>query len=106
MITKLPDNAPTERQWNFNDEIGRNYMLYIPADQPVITAALHWRKTADSKAHPVGKYRFDLPALEAAGYVRFKDKRYFLRFQWPDDRIEVAINRHSPVRDLSRTPIP
>lgn len=107
MIHELPDDTPTDRHWNFNDEVGQNYMLYIPANQPVITGTLNWKETSDSKmAFPVGRYRFDLRALEAGGYVRFKDNRYFLRFQRTNERIEVAINRKSKALDFGRIIIP
>lgn len=102
MVTKLPLNSPSERHWNFNDAVGRNYMLYIPANQPGVTATLNWKKSSDSKAILVGKYRFDLRALEAGGFVRFKDNRYFLRFQRTKERIEIAINRSGKAQALGR----
>lgn len=77
-------------------------MLYIPANQPVITATLDWKESAQTEAFPVGKYRIDLPALEAKGYVRLKDNRYFLRFQRTKERIEIAINRKSKALDFER----
>lgn len=102
MIHKLRSDAQTDRHWNFNDAVGQNYMLYIPANQPVVTATLNWKKTSDSKAILVGNYRFDLRALEANGFVRFKDNRYFLRFQRTNDRIEIAINWSAEPLDLGR----
>lgn len=106
MITELPDDAPTERHWIFNDEKSQNYMLYIPANQPVITGTLNWKAESDSAVYPIGRYRFDLRALEAGGYVRFKDNRYFLRFQRTKERIEIAINRTSKALDFGRVQIP
>lgn len=106
MISKLPDDAPTDRQWNFNDEVGRNYMLYIPVCQTVVTAILNWKKNSGSKVFPVGRYRFDLRALEAGGYVRFKDNRYFLRFQRTNVRIEIAINRTGEALVIGQIPMP
>ncbi len=52
-------------------------MLYIPANQPVITAMLDWKESAKTEAFPVGKYRIDLPALEAKGYVRLQRQPVF-----------------------------
>jgi hypothetical protein len=106
MINELPEDAPTERHWNFNDEVNQNYMLYISSNQPVITATLNWKETAKSQAFPVGRYRLDLSALEAKGYVRLKDNRYFLRFQRTKERIEIAINRKSKALDFGRVMIP
>ncbi len=106
MITELNFNSPTERNWNFNDEKGQNYMLYIPANQPVITATLNWKESANTETFPIGKYRFDLRALEAGGYVRFKDNRYFLRFQRTNERIETAINRAGGALDFGRIQVP
>jgi hypothetical protein len=106
VITELPPESPTERQWNFNDEKGRNFMLYIPANQPVITATLNWKESAKAEAFSAGKYRIVLPALEANGYVRLKDNRYFLRFQRTKERIEIALNRKSKALDFGRIMIP
>lgn len=106
MITEFSSEMPTERQWIFNDDKGRNYMLYIPSNQPVITGTLNWKETSDSPVYLVGRYRFDLRALEAGGYVRFKDNRYFLRFQRTKERIEIAINRTSKALDFGRVLIP
>ncbi len=39
-------------------------MLFIPGNQPVLTAALDWKESAKANIFPVGKYRIDLPALE------------------------------------------
>jgi hypothetical protein len=105
MITELPSDTPTERHWTFNDEVNQNYMLYIPDNQPVITATLNWKETADSEAFPSGKYRLDLRALEVNGYVRLKDNRYFLRFQRTKEKIEIAINRKSKALDIGRIQI-
>lgn len=106
MITDLSPDSSTERHWNFNDEKGRNFMLYIPANQHVITATLNWKGTAADKAVPIGRYRIDLPALEASGFVRLKDNRYFLRFQRTKERIEIALNRTSKALDFGRIMIP
>lgn len=95
MITELPSDSPTQRHWNFNDAIRQNFMLFIPSNQPVITATLNWKKSGEDEAILVGKYRLNLPALEAKGYVRLKDNRYFLRFQRTGKRIEIAVNRKS-----------
>ncbi len=81
-------------------------MLYIPANQPFITATLDWKESAKAETFPVGKYRIDLPALEAKGYVRLKDNRYFLRFQRTKERIEIAVNRKSKALDFGRVLIP
>ncbi|MCF7675083.1 MAG: hypothetical protein K9N23_18500 [Akkermansiaceae bacterium] len=102
MISELPPDSPTDRLWNFNDEVNQNYMLYIPANQPVITATLTWKESAKAETFPVGKFRIDLPALDANGYVRLKDHRYFLRFQRTKERIEIALNRTSKALDLGR----
>lgn len=102
MISELPPYSQTERIWNFNDEKGRNFMLYIPANQPVITATLNWKESTADKAAPVGRYRIDLPALEANGYVRIADRGYFLRFQRTKERIEIALNRKNKALDFGR----
>lgn len=96
MINELPPDSPTERHWNFNDAIRQNFMLFIPTNQPVITATLNWKESGEDEAVLVGKYRLNFPALEAKGYVRLKDNRYFLRFQRTGNRIEIAVNRKSP----------
>lgn len=106
MISELPSDSPTERHWIFNDKVGRNYMLYIPANQPVITVTLDWKESAKAEIFSVGKYRIDLPALEAMGYVRLKDNRFFLRFQRTKEKIEIAINRKSKALDFGRIMIP
>jgi hypothetical protein len=106
MITELLRDSPTERHWTFNDEVHQNYMLYIPANQPVITAVLDWKESVKAEIFPVGRYRIDFPALEASGYVRLKDHRYFLRFQRTKERIEIAINRSSKALDFGRIKIP
>ena len=106
MISELSPDSPTDRHWTFNDEVKQNYMLYIPANQPVITATLDWKESAKAEIFPVGKYRIDLRALEANGYVRLKDNRYFLRFQRTKERIEIAINRTSKALDFGRIIIP
>ena len=106
MTTELTSDFQTQRHWTFNDEVNQNYMLYIPANQPVITATLDWKKSAKSETFSVGKYRIDLPALEANGYVRLKDNRYFLRFQRAKERIEIALNRKSKALDFGRIMIP
>ena len=102
MISELPPDSPTDRHWTFNDAVNQNYMLYIPANQPVITATLDWKESAKAKTFPVGKYRIDLPELEANGYARLKGNRYFLRFQRTKERIEIAINRKSKALDFGR----
>ena len=106
MISDLPSDSPTERHWTLNDEVNQNYMLYIPANQPVITATLDWKESAKAETFPVGKYRINLPALESGGYVRLKDNRYFLRFQRTKERIEIALNRKSKALDFGRIMIP
>jgi hypothetical protein len=81
-------------------------MLYIPANQPVVTVTLGWKEAAMAEIFPVGKYRIDLPALEVSGFVRLKDNRYFLRFQRTKERIEIAINRKSKALDFGRIMVP
>lgn len=102
MINELPLDSSTNRHWNFNDAIGRNFMLYIPTNQPVITATLNWKESGEDEAVLVGKYRLSLPALEAEGYVRLKDSRYFLRFQRTGKRIEIAVNRKGVALTIGR----
>jgi hypothetical protein len=106
MITELPSDSPTDRHWTFNDDVNQNYMLFIPDNQPVITATLGWKESAKAETFSVGKYRIDLPALEANGYVRLKDNRYFLRFQRTKERIEIALNRNSKALDFGRVMVP
>lgn len=106
MISELPPDTPTDRRWTFNDKVNQIYMLYIPSNQPVITATLDWMESAKTEIFPVGEYRVDLPDLEASGFVRLKDNRYFLRFQRTKERIEIAINRKSKALDFGRIKIP
>lgn len=100
MINELPPDSPTERHWNFNDAIRQNFMLFIPSNQPVITATLNWKESGEDETVLVGKYRLNLPALEAKGYVRLKDNRYFLRFQRTGNRIEIAVNRRGSALEM------
>lgn len=106
MISELSPDFPTDRHWIINDEVNQNYMLYIPANSPVITVTLDWKESADAEAFSVGKYRIDLPALEAHGFARLEDNRYFLRFQRTKERIEIAVNRKSEALDFGRIQIP
>lgn len=60
MISELPPDSPTDKHWSFNDEVNQNYMLYIPANQPVITAMFDWKVSAKAKPFPVRKGRIFL----------------------------------------------
>lgn len=105
ILATCRSTSQTERHWIFNEDKGRNYILHIPANQSVVTGTLNWKETTNSESYSVGKYRFDLRLLEAGGYVRFKDNRYFLRFQRTKERIEIAINRTSKALDFGRIQI-
>ncbi|MEO7098501.1 MAG: hypothetical protein ABI162_04005 [Luteolibacter sp.] len=56
MFSELLPGSPTDRHSTFNDEVNQNYMLYIPANQPVITAGLDWtgRNPRRQKRFPLG----------------------------------------------------
>jgi hypothetical protein len=39
------------------------------------------------------------------GYVRFKDNRYFMGFQWTKEGFEIALNRKCKSFDIGRVQI-
>lgn len=106
MISKLPPDSLTKRLWNFNDASGQTYMIKVPVDQPVITTTLNWKAGDRDEVLLVGNYCFDLPKLEAAGYIRFAGtKHYQLRFLNTNGRIELALNRETIALDIGPIPL-
>jgi hypothetical protein len=95
-ITRLPNNDKTERTWNFRDDNNRQFFGDIPEEQRVITLTLNWKLDANAEAKPIGKYKLDIKALLAEGYVQKSKRGIRLRFQRKGNNIEIAINRSSP----------
>jgi hypothetical protein len=102
---KLPSTAPTEREWNFRDDIHQEYMNDdLPISHPIITLKLNWKPDEYSEARLVGKYRIDLGMLEPEYVRKTKEGRFFLRFQRTGEDIEIALNRQSPALKVGQRP--
>lgn len=91
MVIELPPDSITDRTWNGREIRGDHHGL-IPANQREITMNLNWIDSNNATS-PVGKFRINLPALEAKGFVRRVDGKYRLRFQSSGNGIEIATNR-------------
>ena len=95
MVTILPFNETTEREWNFRDDINQNFFGDIPESQPIITLTLNWKPDATSQPRIVGRYKIDLPLLVSEGFARKTDRGVSLRFQRDGEIIEIATDRQS-----------
>jgi hypothetical protein len=102
MVTELPNNATTQRGWNGRDDISQHYMGRVPTSERVVTLTLTWKKNKSSQPQFVGRFRFDMDGLVAAGYARRVPGWYILRFQRTSNRIEVATNRSQRPLPLPR----
>lgn len=103
-VIRLESEKPTNREWCGRDDNSGHYHNTIPHDQKVITLTLKWKDSTDGKVTQVGRYRINLPGLEAEGYVEKRAAGYYLRFQHTDNRIEIAINRKSKPLEVGRWP--
>ena|SRR5579883_1301663 len=104
MVTILPQNAVTEREWNFRDDNTQNFFGDIPDSQPVITLTLNWKPDANSPAKLVGRYKIDLGLLVAEKLAKRSNRGVLLRFQRTSDFIEIAVDRQSPALVVGRKP--
>jgi len=104
MVMVLQEDAPTDRTWDFRDDIDQNYHGDIPANQSITTLTLNWKPDKNSTAKLVGKYRIDLDLLLSAGFAKETKKGIFLRFQRTDNAIEIAVDRDSPALVVGSKP--
>jgi len=102
MITRLDENAATQRAWN-----GRGHAHHgrIPLSEKSISLSLTWKRETNAKPSPVGRLVLNLPALAKAGFVREIEGHYVLRFQRSRRTIEIARNGTSPALPLGPLPL-
>lgn len=103
-VAILKMGTPTDRTWTGRDDNQRNHHGWIPKDQKVITLTIRWKESKQGKVSEVGRFKINLPGLEAEGHVRLSDEGFYLRFQRTDNRIEIAINRSSEPLEVGRWP--
>jgi len=104
MVTPLNDSEVTHRTWNGRDDIHQHYIGHFSASEHVMTLALAWKREKDAPLFPVGRFRFDMPALVEAGFARKHGAEYVVRFQRTGSLIEVARNRSSDALKIGRLP--
>jgi hypothetical protein len=104
MVKTLPDEAATEREWNFREDNNQHFYGDIPFNQERITLTLNWKPDSYSSSKLVGKYQIDLPLLLGKGFVRKASRGIQLRFQSTGEAIEIAIDRDSPALRIGSKP--
>lgn len=104
IITSLPSDSITEREWNFRDDNNQNFYGDIPKRQPIITLTLNWKPNKISVAKLVGKYEINLRSLLFKGYVEENNRGIRLRFQRTGNIIEIAIGPNHPALIIGRKP--
>jgi hypothetical protein len=104
MVTILPPDASTDREWNFRDDNAQHFFGDIPADQEAVTLTLNWKPDGETDPREVGRYLLNMRELLRAGYVRESPKGVLLRFQRDGDFIEIAVTRVGPALVVGRRP--
>lgn len=104
MVKILPDEAATQREWNFREDNNQHFYGDIPFNQERITLTLNWKPDSFSPSKIVGKYEIDLLLLVEKGFARKTSRGIQLRFQSTGDAIEIAIDRDRPALRIGSKP--
>jgi hypothetical protein len=98
------------RHFTLRDDNGQHYHRRMRIGDSPVFVQLAWRANARSPVHDLGLWRFDLPGLLHAGYIRSErpgdDGEARVRlFRADDGFIYVQSRRDGPALPLVRAPL-
>ena len=103
-FTRFDSAAPLSdpRKWTGNDDIHRHYHSLVDLKNQPLDLTLFWKTSSGATTRLIGHYRFDLLALQKAGYIRNeKSGKVRVRFiHTTDDQIYLEPNQDNAPRLL------